>query len=78
MSRMVCTPVVDPNPETILVKKCEAARMLTISPRHVDALVARGLLPKVKLGSACRFRVADITALVDRLAAGSPDSPSSG
>jgi excisionase family DNA binding protein len=56
--------------EPLLVDKQQAARMLTISTRHVDALVARGLLPKVKLGSACRFRVADIMGMVDRLASG--------
>jgi excisionase family DNA binding protein len=53
-----------------LVDKNEAARLLAVSPRHVDALAARGLLPKVKLGSACRFRVSDIMGMVDRLASG--------
>lgn len=53
-----------------LVDKNEAARLLAVSARHVDALVARGLLPKVKLGAAARFRVADILALIDRLVSG--------
>jgi len=65
---------VTPNPQgealkpVALVDKREAARLLAVSARHVDALVARGLLPKVKLGSACRFRVSDILSMVDRLA----------
>ena len=58
----------------LLVDKREAARILTISTRHLDALVTRGLLPRVKLGSACRFRISDIRAMVDRLAGGTPGS----
>lgn len=64
--------------EPLLVTKADAARLLTVSPRHVDSLVSRGLLPKVKLGSACRFRIADIMGLVDRLAAGSPETRPNG
>lgn len=57
-------------PAQLLIDKPETARLLCCSTRHVDALVKRGLLPKVKLGAACRFRLADVVALVDRLAAG--------
>ncbi len=38
----------------------EAARMLSISPRHLGALVAAGDVPSLKLGRRRLFRVADL------------------
>jgi excisionase family DNA binding protein len=70
VNRLIAKSPISPAAAPLVVDKNEAARLLAVSPRHVDALAARGLLPKVKLGSACRFRVADIMGMVDRLANG--------
>ena len=44
----------------ILVDTIEAAELLSISPRQVYVLAAKGRLQKVKIGSSTRYRVVDL------------------
>jgi excisionase family DNA binding protein len=41
--------------EPLLLKVREAARMLSVSERHIDNLAAAGLLEKIHLGDAVRI-----------------------
>ncbi len=43
-----------------------AARLLSISPRSVRAMVADGRLPCVRIGRSVRIAVADLAAFVER------------
>jgi excisionase family DNA binding protein len=48
----------------LVVKTTVAARMLGISPRTVERLVARGELPTTRIGRATRLSVAVLEAYV--------------
>lgn len=48
-----------------LVKKSVAARRLGISVRTVDRLVEKGLLERVFVGTARRFRVSEIERIIE-------------
>ncbi len=51
----------DAKPESILIRASEVAVMLSISVRHVWALVAREKLPSpIRLGNSTRWRRSDI------------------
>ena len=49
-----------------LLTRTQVAKLLSMSLRSVDRLVARGILPAVKLLSTVRFRPEDVQALVQR------------
>jgi excisionase family DNA binding protein len=55
--------------EALLMTTGEAAAALRISKGSVDYLAAQGVLPVVHIGRARRFRVADVSEFVERLAA---------
>ena len=55
-----------PHDKPLLVTKGEAGRMLSLSPRAVDRLLASGELPRCQLGGSVRIAVADIEALITR------------
>ena len=44
----------------ILVRSCEAAELMSVSPRTMSNLVASGKMPVVKIGSCTRYRVRDL------------------
>lgn len=52
-----------------LIKKPEAADMLSCSVRHVERLVRSRVLPKVMVLGAVRFRLSDVLALIKKGAA---------
>ena len=54
-----------PNP-TRLLKPAEAAGLLSISPKTLQRLVARGDLAVIRVGSSLRFAVSDLDAFVAR------------
>jgi excisionase family DNA binding protein len=62
-------------PVRLLLTKGEAAASLGVSVRTVERLVAAGRLPVVHIEGACRIRVADLTAYVERLDPRSPTQP---
>ena len=47
-----------------LVTKATAAERLACSIRHVERLVARGILKKIKVSHCVRFRISDLDQLV--------------
>ena len=51
-----------------LLRREEVARLLGVSPAHVSALRARGLIKGIKLGKSLRFRLEDIERAVAELA----------
>jgi excisionase family DNA binding protein len=51
--------------EPILYRVDEAARMLSISRSEAYALVAKGLLPHVRIGSMIRIPVAALKAMAE-------------
>lgn len=53
-------------PEPLLVNVATAARMLCLSDRTLWSLSERGELPRVKIGRAVRYDVADLQAFIDR------------
>jgi excisionase family DNA binding protein len=42
----------------------EAAKILTISPRHLWKLMKQGELPAIKMGRSVRYAQADIDAFI--------------
>lgn len=54
-------------PSPALVNLDEAARYLGVSRRHVERLVAAGILPRVRLGRAVRIAIQDLDSYVDLL-----------
>jgi excisionase family DNA binding protein len=56
--------------EPVLVDDVEASRLLGISRSKFHALVANGLIPRLKIGRSARYRPADLLAFIERLAAG--------
>jgi excisionase family DNA binding protein len=42
----------------------EAAKILTISPRHLWKLTKQGELPRIKMGRSVRYARADIDAFI--------------
>jgi excisionase family DNA binding protein len=53
------------SPEDRLVSKKEAARVLGMSVRSVERLIARGLLRVVRILGAVRIRLSDVRKLMD-------------
>src|SRR5262249_40661638 len=49
-----------------LLTRAEVAQLLSVSLRSVDRLVARGILPAVKVLSTVRFRPEDVKLLTER------------
>jgi len=47
-------------PKPLLVDARRAAELLGVSPRFVQGLASRGVLERVKLGAAARFRLSDL------------------
>jgi excisionase family DNA binding protein len=41
--------------EPLLLRVPEAARLLNVSPRHIDTLAEQGQLEKIRLGDAVRI-----------------------
>jgi excisionase family DNA binding protein len=69
----VAMPVNDPDMSVpLLVTKREAARLLSVSMRTVERLIAAGRLPVVHVEGASRIRVDDLRTYVDRLTAELP------
>lgn len=61
---------------SLLITIPEAAELLGISRSHAyDELVAKGLLPTVRIGRAVRVRPEDVEALVERLVIGEVEAP---
>jgi excisionase family DNA binding protein len=61
-------PMNDPDMTApLLVTKREAARLLSVSMRTVERLIAAGRLPVVQVEGASRIRVDDLRGYVDRL-----------
>jgi len=54
-----------PAPAPMLMDVRAAGRALSISPRQVQILVARGELPSIKIGKLRRIAVADLQRLID-------------
>jgi excisionase family DNA binding protein len=50
--------------------KPELARLLSCTPRHLDNLSRRGVLPRVRLGRSIRFRRDSVLAAIRRLEGG--------
>jgi Helix-turn-helix domain len=48
----------------LLLKECEAARMLNISPRLLWSLSNQGLVPFIRLGGAKRYSPEDLKAFI--------------
>jgi excisionase family DNA binding protein len=61
--------------DRLLLTKGEAAASLGVSVRTLERMVAAGRLPVVHVEGACRIRVADITAYVERLDPRPPTQP---
>lgn len=55
----------DPGPDPLLVTPREAARLLSVSERTLWSIAAAGEIPRVRIGRAVRYRVADLRAYVD-------------
>lgn len=54
--------------ENGLISRVEAARLLGLKAQTLAAKECRGqpLLPLIKIGGACRYRVSDVEALIQR------------
>ncbi len=50
---------------THLLTRLDAATYLAISPRKLDQLCADGELPRVKIGTAVRFELADLDRFIE-------------
>lgn len=49
-----------------LLKAGQVAQLLGLSTRKIWSMASQGDLPRVKFGSATRFRVADVDALIQQ------------
>jgi len=58
-----------PDGDKLLLKPAEAARRLSISPRHLVTLVQAGEIRIVRAGRLILFRPADLVEWIDRAAA---------
>jgi predicted DNA-binding transcriptional regulator AlpA len=67
-------PQVDPS---LLITRREAARLMSVSQRHLYNLERAGWFTPIRLGHAIRYSRADIAAAITRLAeqAGRPRRP---
>lgn len=54
-----------PFTESGLLKPCQAARYLSISPRKLWSLTAGGEIPHVRIGRAVRYPVEDLIRWID-------------
>lgn len=50
----------------LLIDTTQASQLLSLSPRTVWTLTARGDLPSVRIGRAVRYRIADVEQFVER------------
>lgn len=56
------------NPNGHLVSLDEVAKHLGVSPRHVQSLRAKRLIPAIKISSRClRFRITDVDRALEKL-----------
>ncbi len=62
-------------PPPVLIDTRQAASMLGIAPRTLDKYRNLGAIPSVLIGTARRYRVADLMAWID---AGCPTDPNAG
>lgn len=49
----------------LLITKKEAAELLAISVRHLERLIADGVIKVIRLGRTVRLRLSDIQKLVE-------------
>jgi excisionase family DNA binding protein len=56
-------------PARALLNLAEAGAYMRCSKRHLERMIARGELPRIKLGSAVRVAVVDLDAAIARLRA---------
>jgi len=54
-----------PAPAPLLMDVRAAARALSVSPRTVQLLAARGELPSLKIGKLRRFALTDLQRFID-------------
>jgi hypothetical protein len=59
-------PVIRVKVEPLLLRRVDAARVLTVSPRLFDDLVDAGLIGKVRIGGVVAFDIEDLRAFVQR------------
>jgi hypothetical protein len=57
-------PSISVRVEPLLLRRAEAARVLTVSPRMLDDLVDAGLISKVRIGGVVAFDIEDLRAFV--------------
>ena len=57
-------------PTLLLVTPREAARMLSVSPRHLWSLTQAGVVPCVKLGRSVRYDIASLQRAIEAAKAG--------
>jgi hypothetical protein len=69
----IAEPRVSVQVEPLLLRKAEAARVLSVSPRLFDDLVLSGLIGKVKIGGVVAFDLEELRAFV-RQARSDPES----
>jgi len=55
----------NPAPKDILVTKKKAAKILSISTRTLDRLIALGSLDRVYVGSSPRIRLSDLHQIIE-------------
>jgi excisionase family DNA binding protein len=60
-----------PEPEPpILITRREAARLMSVTERHLQNLERDGVFKPVRLGASVRYRRAEVDAVIARLANG--------
>jgi excisionase family DNA binding protein len=52
-------------PPSMYLTKQDMAKLLQVTPRTIDNLMARGILPFVRLGRTVRFRLKDVEAHIE-------------
>jgi excisionase family DNA binding protein len=50
----------------LLVDRCEAARLLAVCPRTIDAMAKRRELRAVRIGRAVRFDASELRTWIER------------
>jgi excisionase family DNA binding protein len=61
--------------DSLLVNDREASRLLGVSRSAFYSLVARGAIPRIKIGRSARYRRTDLVTFTERLAAASGVPP---
>ena len=58
-------------PDSFLIKRADAAKLLSVSVRQIEILKKQGRLPYVKFGYKCvRYRLSDIQVLIEKSVVG--------